>query len=124
MCMIDGAEKYSIWKEKTITKARTEHKCDECGRAIAKGETYTIYKGFSDGEWSTHPICRHCIVACGWLRVTCHGFIHTCVLEDIEEHAREYRRFDLYRLVVGMRRKWKGGLMRVPKLPKPISIAA
>lgn len=124
MCMIDDGERYELWGHREIKKSRKEHVCCECSRAIKVGESYRVYWGLYDGEWQNHPTCQHCLVACEWLAENCHGFLHGGVYEDIEQHADEYHYFGLYRLEIGMRRKWKDGLMRTPKIPKPISITA
>ena len=122
MCMIDDGEHYEVYSRREVKKSRKEHQCEECRRAIMIGEPYRAYYGLLDGKWHTHPTCQHCLVACEWLTENCHGFLHGGVLEDIEQHAQEYRRFGLYRIKMGMRRKWKGGAMPIPQLPKPISL--
>jgi hypothetical protein len=127
MCMIDGAdEPMRCWN--TVTrKARKEHKCQECGRVIAAGESYRYGSGIDyDGLACSHKVCAHCLVACDWLTENCGGWIFSGVYEDIREHVDEYRRSDLARIAIGMRRDWKpfrrAGLMPVPKLPAPIKL--
>lgn len=122
MCMIDGGERYEVWSVRSVKKSRTVRRCYECGRTIAIGEHYRVYSGLFDGKWHTHPTCRHCCVACDWLTETCHGFLHGAVYDDIAEHAETYRSMSLYRLEIGMRRKWKDGMVDVPKAPKSISV--
>lgn len=127
MCMIEGIdEAYVIYNRHKATRAAKEHRCTECRRVIAKGETYYCASGLYDGQWDTHHTCAHCYVACEWLTENCGGFLHGGVQEDIEEHVTEYRRPDLYRLAIGMRRKWKRrqgeGLRPLPRLPRPIQI--
>lgn len=102
-------------------KARKEHKCDECRRAIRPGEVYQYVSGKWDGRVGVYKTCLHCEVTQKWLRRECHGFVHGMTAEDIEEHASDYRRMDLYRLAAGMRRKWltrKGERMKIPAVPR------
>ena len=127
MCMIDGGDMYAVWSCRDVKQAKKEHICEECGRTIAPRESYRMYGGCFRGEkWNQHPTCRHCLTACQWLVDTCSGFIHGGVGEDILEHAQEYRRMDLYRLWVMMRRGWKkknGQLYAVPKVLDAIEVA-
>jgi hypothetical protein len=125
--MIDGCDDpYTIYNPHKPTRAAKEHKCAECFRPIAVGETYYRATGLYDGQWDTHHTCSHCYVACQWLVDNCGGFLHGGVDEDIYEHVRDYRRPDLLRLVVGIRRKWQrkrgAGLRQIPRLPRPIAI--
>ena len=41
-------------------KARKEHKCYECRRMIAKGETYERVSGLWEGKWETYRFCDCC----------------------------------------------------------------
>jgi hypothetical protein len=41
-------------------KARKEHKCEECGRAIAKGEIYQKFSGKFDGDMYHVETCAQC----------------------------------------------------------------
>lgn len=121
MCMIDGAEMCEVWQERPVKAARKAHKCSECGRTIAAGETYRSIFTVFEGDASTVRQCQHCVVAADWLTKECGGYLTEGIFEDIDEHAREYARFGLWRLSVGMKRRWqrfdKAGLMRVPALP-------
>ena len=130
MCMIDDCEQYEVWGHRTVKRSRKEHKCAECHRSIAVGESYEIYSCGPpvDGAngWDVYKVCSHCMVAVDWLTATCHGFVHTQVLEEMSEHATEYRRMDLYRMEVGMRKKWTGKhgqLLRVMKKLPAIRIS-
>lgn len=125
MCMIDSGERYDVYSAET-RKAAKPHKCDECHREIAKGETYRLTKGMYDRLWSTNKVCAHCMVVVQWLGDNCGGYMDGGVFEDIVEHVEEYRRMDLARVAVGMRHKWKRirreGQMPIPKLPRPIKL--
>lgn len=124
MCAIDDAERFSIWVEDQ-RRAAKEHSCSECGRQIAKGETYLYTKGLMSGYgWSVAKLCAHCKVGAAWLSKECGGYLQHGVREDIREHAEEYRSAFLWRLVVGADRGWerfdKTGLMKIPTSP-PLS---
>lgn len=126
MCAIDGCyETYAVWNVGD-RRAAKPHKCGECGRDIAKGETYRYTTGLYDGHWTTNHVCQHCTVAAEWLRINCGGYLDFGVYDDIHEHAEEYPDLavPILRVCVGMRRKWKAlrgdGLMRAPRLPPSI----
>lgn len=127
MCMIDSADGGSMAfsSERFVKAARKPHKCEECRRDIAVGESYWYSTSLWEGDFSANHVCLHCRVACDWLSKNCSGYVVTMVEEDIAEHVEEYHRMDLARLAVGMRRKWQrfhGGLMSVPTLPRPIEL--
>lgn len=120
MCMIDDGEQFAFYVKAT-RRARKPHKCDECGRAIAPGEAYEIFRGLYDGKWDGGKSCAHCLVAQEWLTRECGGFLHHAVADDIEDHFREGYGIGVGRLAVGMRRGWKsrrGTLAPLPRMPK------
>lgn len=43
-----------------VSKARKQHRCSVCRRAIVPGEVYGYYSGKFDGEFSTDHVCRRC----------------------------------------------------------------
>lgn len=122
MCMIDDCEPCSVYRAK-VCKARKEHKCSECGRTINKGEEYHYAFMVQEGYGDSFHTCQHCYVAAKWLIDNCGGFVHQAVLEEIEEHAREYPYLtaELSTLSDGMRGKWRDANM--PAMPSPITIA-
>lgn len=128
MCAIDDSERYEVYCE-TTRRARKSHKCHECNRVIAKGETYRRTAGLYDGAWTINCVCRHCTVAATWLQMNCGGYLDGGIAEDIAEHRIDYPRlaFPLGRFVVGMRRHWRSwqtdGTMPVPALPRSIKEA-
>jgi hypothetical protein len=107
---------------RTSPKARKPHRCNECGRDIQASERYERIESLFEGVWSTVKVCAHCGVGMDWLSAECGGYPIGMVSDDINEHARDYRRIDLWRLVVGRERKWArfdgAGLMAVPKMPE------
>lgn len=126
MCMVDGCDPNRVSRQIT-RKARKAHACQECGRQIAAGESYTYDSGIdSEGSAFSHKTCSHCHVVVQWLVVNCGGTLMHGVYEDIREHFDEYQRMDIARLVVGMERDWQrfksGSLMPLPKLPRPIEL--
>jgi hypothetical protein len=111
MCMWEYCEdSFAVYRSE-FRKARKPHRCCECNRVIETGEEHHYAFGVCDGNSDTYRTCMHCRVACSWLSHECGGFVHLGVLEDLEEHVREYRGqrpvFDLARLVVGMQRQWR-----------------
>lgn len=126
MCRIDGAERSVVIQSKD-RKAIKEHRCSECRRPIAAGETYHYETTIYDGQRDSSKTCAHCCIARQWLIKNCGGFIYGEVIEEVQEHGEEYRqlRMPLYRVVAGARRKWQrfgGGLMPVPAMPPSISV--
>lgn len=118
--MMDGGDPVTVLHERHPIAVK-EHKCNECRRVIARGESYMVERYVFDGEAQTHKTCLHCQIARQWLVKECNGFLYTMVEEDINEHVHEggYG-MDLARVAVGMGRHWKrrdGQLMPIPKLP-------
>lgn len=90
--------------------ARREHKCYECGRAIRVGEPFVrefIVWERGNGGAGSFIACSHCEVLQGWLGANCEGWVFGKVIEDIAEHARDYKRADLARLVIAARNQWR-----------------
>lgn len=121
MCSIDDSELFAIYESRE-RKARKPHTCAECRRDIAQGETYRLCKGMLPGfGWMQSKICAHCCVGADWLIQECRGFSLDMVREEIHEHAQEYQKTGLWRLVAGADRKWRrfdgSGLMAIPRLP-------
>jgi hypothetical protein len=126
MCMIDGCE-YDRVHNSYMRKARKRHRCEECERFIEASEPYRYTSGIdSEGEAFSHKLCQHCNVGAQWLIDNCGGWVRggDCLIDDLKEHGEEYRRMDMYRLAIGMRRKWqrRGTLAPVPALPRPIKL--
>jgi hypothetical protein len=120
MCMVDYADPAKVF-HKNERRARTTHRCEECGRDIAVGETYEAAAGLDwEGWWWSVKTCEHCMWARKWLTAECNGFVYAGVREDLEEHWTEeplMRDLDLGRRIVGMRNRWRkkdGSLMPVP----------
>jgi hypothetical protein len=124
MCMIDDCDTGSFSTE-TGRRARKEHKCGECRRTIARGESYIRAAGYNDGFW-TAKMCLHCNEAAVLLQRECSGYVYGSVEEDLEDHAR-YKRYpwsgEAARLLIGMRRHWRkftaDALMPIPKVARP-----
>lgn len=130
MCMIDGCdERYEVYSEKWVSKARKDHKCDECNRTIKKGEEYRFTTGALDGYWNSNHVCHHCTFATRWLWTNCYGYVDGGVHEDIQYHLEEEIRpghpcfYAMARVFVGMNRRWKsksGELMPLPREIPPL----
>jgi len=59
MCMIDAADGLgNRCQREARRRARKAHKCGECSRVIAPGETYVDASGIDcDGNAWTHKVC-------------------------------------------------------------------
>lgn len=131
MCMIDCCDEgYVVYNRPSEVTARKVHRCDECRRDISIGQRYWRASGLYDGRWYRHAICAEChSTACEWLMRNCRGFLHEGVEEDIREHFEEAgwgnypagERVWLGRVLIGMRRKWRG--VRVPAARPAMQVA-
>lgn len=57
MCDVDGAS--DVWKPVWV-RARTQHRCSECGATIPAKETYMRVGSLCEGQWETlyvHEVC-------------------------------------------------------------------
>jgi hypothetical protein len=118
MCRIDDSD-YVQELDRSTPTARKEHRCNECRRTIAPGETYELFKGIWDGRFAYYKTCTHCQQAREWLYRQCNGYVFTEVRDELEEHWRDeplLRSWRLARLIAGMRHQWKhkGQRMAVP----------
>lgn len=118
MCRIDDVE--GTWLGTNRIIARKQHTCGECGREIAKGETYDRSAYVFDGCVHSNKACIHCCAARRWLVKHCGGWVTESLGEELQEHFEEYAPKDrdgVGRLAVGVRRGWQrfsGGLMSIP----------
>src|SRR5271154_1617951 len=122
MCRIEHSDGQSeVWVP-TDRKARKDHRCTECGRAIKAGEMYQHVFSVTNGDAGVEKTCRHCRVGQEWLLKNCGGYIYGEVSEELAEHAEEYPQIalPLLRFVVGRDRKWKRfGSDDLMPLPRP-----
>jgi hypothetical protein len=71
-CCIDVDEPADLSHRREIKRARKEHQCCECRRAIPKGAPYRYETACHDGVWSHYKTCRLCAsirddrFSCGW----------------------------------------------------------
>lgn len=122
MCRIDGADPSDFYSEKT-RRARKEHRCEECGRKIAVGESHHYAFVVAEGLGDSYRTCAHCCAGQSWLSRECGGWIFGSVGEELQEHAYDYPEIaiPLRRLYLAMRRQWRyfdGSLMKVPSTPE------
>lgn len=110
MCMIDDADPWDFFTE-AQRRAAKAHRCGECRRVIAKGETYRYCSGKVMDGIETMRQCLQCEAATQWLRVACNGYLFGCVEEDLENHVIGYecdlRTRPLTRLLRWMRADWR-----------------
>ena len=109
MCMIDDADGPVDFGRVQRRKARRQHRCNECWRAINIGETYVYSTSHFDGKFYTDRQCAHCAAAAEVLTEYCGGFLFRDVGEDLAEHFRQAVpwRIRAGRYAVGIRRKWR-----------------
>lgn len=105
MCTTDY-DMPEVYSQKTV-KARKKHHCCECRRVIDIGEKYQYTFGIWERTPSVFKTCCYCLVAQNWLEKECGAYLHGGLIEEIEEHAYEYKLMLLYRLLIGMKTKWK-----------------
>lgn len=123
MCRTDGEAPDAYCVVKPI--ARKEHRCGECGRTILVGEPYERHSMVFEGTASHHAVCTHCAVLTEWLVIECGGTITHEMIEDIEEHARDYERADLAELAAAARGKWESFRGKpLPAIPPRLSMPA
>lgn len=136
MCYCDDADP-QITGGSVERKARKPHKCYECRRAIAKGETYTEHSGlWRDGGWMTFRWCEHCAAAqeVHQAITKCHCYTFGGLWEGIRDSLPGFgdvRDVAVCRLIAGMDREWrrrrgprKGELMPLPVVPVAEPVAA
>lgn len=115
MCMLDYAEPYAQGDVRhDYVMRRTDRRCDECGRPIAKGETYVhgqwnevpryddsdylddpkrpphldhSYRAPAADDWMVVVQCQHCEAATAWLTHACSGFLYCAVKDDLWGHV-------------------------------------
>jgi hypothetical protein len=114
VCAIDDAEPWDVYRV-SVRTARKAHRCTECGRPIAVGESYRFLTGLLDGRWSTYRTCAHCLAAGEWLDVMCGGYLLGGLAEELREHWESgYQAMDFARLIAGLRWSWHDGRDPVP----------
>ena len=86
-CCIDYLEPADVWNQRVI-RSRKEHKCEECGDAIAKGKIYERTSMLFEGRWSTHITCARCA------NIRDEYFTCGCEMGNMVEDFRECFGFD------------------------------
>ena len=130
MCAVDYADGEGTPLGAEERKAKKAHRCGDCFRTIAPGETYHVSKWATEGRIEQAKMCAHCHIAADWLDKNCNGVLWGGIWDDIYEHVEEYAGVyprvvrGLKRLHVGARRHWAfrrgpriGALRPLPKLP-------
>jgi hypothetical protein len=112
MCMIGDEDYWRVYRRDTRTAAKA-HQCDECRRAIEKGERYLVAVGigYDNDHWETWRRCEHCEEVAGWLETVCGGWIFGQIEPDLAEHViggeSELRSRPLTRLLRWQRSDWR-----------------
>ena len=122
MCMVEYCDDMvTVIDDGRFVMARKQHKCTECNREIATGESYHTEAYRFDGGVRRHKTCAHCMVARAWLQDECGGWVYGGIEEDMAEHASEHYGLPVARLYVALRNDWRrrdGSLRPVPAMPK------
>lgn len=133
MCLYVDDETYAYLDSGT-RKARKPHVCDECGRTIEPGETYSYWNSIQErgDPPTTHKMCAHCngtldlgcaLTGChkSWFFTMIHdlgedgGFVGDILLHDLPLGGKAA----MLRTVVARKRGWRrkdGTLFPVPAL--------
>lgn len=86
MCAIDGADLadfcHGEWR-----RAAKIHRCEECQRAIRRGERHHYLSTLFDGRWSSWRTCEHCEAAGHWMAVVCGGYLTGGLAEELVEQV-------------------------------------
>jgi hypothetical protein len=93
-------------------KAKKEHCCEECQRAIHPGEQYERVWGIWDGYASTFKTCQRCLNLREYVKahVPCFCWAHANMIEDAINTAEGWNReapgllFGAYRLKIKITR--------------------
>ena len=119
MCRVDDSDGRVVVLSDARLVARKPHRCKECRRTIAAGETYRREGCVFDGERFTHKTCSQCDVLRAWLMSNCGGLVYGEVLEEVDEHGYNCDRRDLSALVRLARNgwRWAGKAVLVPARP-------
>jgi hypothetical protein len=102
----------------TTPKARKEHQCSECSRAVIVGEQYERVWGVWDGRQDTYRTCQRCLNLRAYVKahVPCFCWAHGNMIEDAMETAEGWNReapgllFGAYRLKIKIRRNRRAAL--------------
>jgi hypothetical protein len=88
-CDYESPEFYS---EKQISRARTQHKCNECHRQIMPGEAYQSVSGKWDGDFYVNKTCAHCLELKNYVQahVPCFCWAFGELIESAMETIRGY----------------------------------
>ncbi|GAB4059139.1 hypothetical protein GCM10028811_12420 [Uliginosibacterium sediminicola] len=108
-CDYEPAEFY----QQARRRAKKEHSCSECGRAIDPGELYEHASGKWDGDVRAFKTCPRCLALKDWVdaHVPCSCWAHGNIIEDAIEAARAYSHeapgllFGAYRRQVAINRQ-------------------
>jgi hypothetical protein len=111
-------------------RARKAHRCDECRRTIAVGESYLISTGLWEQGWDKFYTCAHCEAAAKALEVIFPDFCHCFggLWESADETNRGWKHLEsreAARLCVMAKRDWtrKRGPRKGELYPVPVKAA-
>lgn len=61
MCVCELDYEQPDFIDKKTLASRKQHKCDECGAIVEKGDIYERVSGKWGGEIRVYKTCRHCV---------------------------------------------------------------
>lgn len=112
-CYCDPGETPAFYGKST-PKARASHKCTECGRLIAPGESYERVTGKWDGRLDTFKTCCRCVALRTHIQahVPCFCWEHGNLLENFRDEVENLPAaaygsgllFEIGRLAVAIKR--------------------
>ena len=78
--------------ERSQRRARKEHRCLECRKAIRVGEVYEYVASKFEGELLCYKTCPRCLAVRQYVtaHVPCFCWYHSTMLEDADNEMREY----------------------------------
>lgn len=94
-CYCDYDGEPPEFMHETMSKARKEHCCSECGGRIERGETYRATRGKWDGDVKTYKACPDCLELMAWAEahVKCicwyFGDAHQNILDEMSNWEKE-----------------------------------
>lgn len=104
-CYCDYGDAPSVYDAQRH-KARTAHRCDECGAKVQPGEQYERAAALYEGLWSVSRTCCRCLAARDYIEahVPCFCWLHGSMLDDARDTLREYAHISAGFWIGGMKR--------------------
>ena len=113
-CEVDYDGDPNEFYSESLVRARKAHKCCECGRSIAPGETYERVSGKWGGAIDTYKTCPHCLEVRGMYDDVCkrNSWIFTQLEERLSDdvcYNDAHKSSTVMRVYIMMRNAWQVG---------------